>query len=120
MSGGLDRDRPGSVGFPSGPALQGVARSALHTINSEKPRSSFPVGMAAKLFSMALRFVLTAVSARLVARSWACGEPPFAALTLSPGPDGAFQRKTPTETEFLSRKSVLRFFACTLLMEVVR
>ncbi len=47
---------------------QSVARAVLHAIDSGKPRSRYAVGMDAKIFSAALRFVPTAVSDRLVAR----------------------------------------------------
>ncbi len=45
-----------------------VARAVLHSIDSEKPRSRYPVGLDARIFSVLLRFFPTAVSDRLVAR----------------------------------------------------
>lgn len=47
---------------------QSVARAVLHAIDSEKPRSRYPVGLDARIFSVLLRFMPSAVSDRLVAR----------------------------------------------------
>jgi NAD(P)-dependent dehydrogenase (short-subunit alcohol dehydrogenase family) len=47
---------------------QSVARAILHAIDSEKPRSRYPVGLDARIFSALLRFVPSSVSDRLVAR----------------------------------------------------
>jgi len=47
---------------------QSVARAVLHAVDSENPRSRYPVGLDARIFSVLLRFVPSSVSDRLVAR----------------------------------------------------